>query len=42
MRKGKGHGRFENQASETGQFGGIVKGTVYPELMSRIITDFRK
>ncbi|HEY7426359.1 MAG TPA: hypothetical protein VH682_19155 [Gemmataceae bacterium] len=27
---------FENQASEQGQFGGIVNGTVNPELMSKI------
>jgi hypothetical protein len=25
--------RFENQASEIGQFGGIVNGTVHPELL---------
>jgi hypothetical protein len=34
--------RFENQASEIGQFGGIVNGTVCPELMSRIHNDLRK
>jgi hypothetical protein len=28
--------RFENQASEQGQFGGIVNDSVHPELMSRI------
>lgn len=27
--------RFENQASEIGQFGGIVNGSVCPELMTR-------
>ncbi len=27
---------FENQASEDGQFGGIVNGSVHPELMKRI------
>jgi hypothetical protein len=30
------YNRFENQASEQGQFGGIVNGSVCPELMSRI------
>jgi hypothetical protein len=28
--------RFENEASEQGQFGGIVKGSVCPELMARL------
>jgi hypothetical protein len=28
--------RFENQASEQGQFGGIVNGSVRPELMDRL------
>lgn len=28
--------RFENQASENGQFGGIVNGSVHPELMSKM------
>jgi hypothetical protein len=28
--------RFENQASELGQFGGIVNGSVCAELMRRI------
>ncbi len=28
--------RFENQASEIGQFGGIVNGSVCPDLMRRI------
>jgi len=28
--------RFENQASEIGQFGGIVNGTVHPELLNKI------
>jgi hypothetical protein len=27
---------FENQASEHGQFGGIINGTVHPELMRRL------
>jgi hypothetical protein len=31
--------RFENQASELGQFGGIVNGSVHPQLMSRIHKD---
>ncbi|MFN4259833.1 MAG: hypothetical protein ACK4RK_11080 [Gemmataceae bacterium] len=26
---------FENEASEIGQFGGLVNGSVYPELMTR-------
>jgi hypothetical protein len=30
------YNRFENQASEQGQFGGIINGTVHPELMRRI------
>lgn len=34
--------RFENQASEIGQFGGIVNGTVHPELMAKISNDLRK
>src|SRR5215469_11404336 len=34
--------RFENQASELGQFGGIVNGSVLPELMSKIQNDLRK
>ncbi len=29
---------FENQASELGQFGGIVNGSVCPELMRRMQT----
>jgi hypothetical protein len=33
---------FENQASELGQFGGIVNGSVHPELMSKIENDLRK
>jgi hypothetical protein len=32
---------FENQDSELGQFGGIVKGSVIPELMSKIQEDIR-
>jgi hypothetical protein len=27
---------FENQASEQGQFGGLVNGSVHPELMARL------
>src|SRR5437667_368720 len=27
---------FENQASENGQFGGIVNGSVCPELMAKV------
>ena len=27
---------FENQASESGQFGGIVNGSVCPELLARL------
>ncbi|MGH7171741.1 MAG: hypothetical protein ACRELG_15805, partial [Gemmataceae bacterium] len=34
--------RFENQASEIGQFGGIVNDSVHPELMSKMHKDFRK
>lgn len=34
--------RFENQASEIGQFGGIVNDSVHPELMSRIAKKSRK
>jgi hypothetical protein len=30
------YNRFENQASEQGQFGGIVNGTVCPALMQRL------
>jgi hypothetical protein len=30
------YNRFENQASEEGQFGGIISGSVHPELMRRI------
>jgi len=30
------YNHFENQASESGQFGGIVNGSVLPELMSRL------
>jgi hypothetical protein len=30
------YNRFENQASELGQFGGIVNGSVCPELMARL------
>jgi hypothetical protein len=30
------YNRFENQASEEGLFGGIVNGTVHPELMRRV------
>jgi hypothetical protein len=30
------YNRFENQASEEGQFGGIINGTVHPELMRRV------
>jgi hypothetical protein len=30
------YNRFENQASETGQFGGIVNGSVCSELMARL------
>jgi hypothetical protein len=30
---------FENQASETGLFGGIVNGSVCPELMSTSAND---
>ena len=33
--------RFENQASEIGSFGGIVNGTVHPELMSKIGNGFK-
>jgi hypothetical protein len=31
--------RFENQASEQGQFGGIVNGSVCPALMERLTRD---
>ncbi len=34
--------RFENQASESGQFGGIVNGSVHPEFMSRLSKDLSK
>ncbi len=34
------YNHFENQASEDGLFGGIVNGSVCPELMSRIHEDF--
>ena len=30
------YNRFENQASEQGQFGGVVNGSVHPELMARL------
>ena len=30
------YNRFENQASEIGQFGGIVNGSVWSELMARL------
>ena len=30
------YNRFENQASEEGLFGGILDGTVHPELMKRL------
>jgi hypothetical protein len=30
------YNRFENQASEEGLFGGILNGTVHPELMGRL------
>ncbi len=33
---------FENQASEIGQFGGIINGSVHPQLMSRIHKDLRE
>jgi hypothetical protein len=32
---------FENQTSELGQFGGIVNGSVLPELMSKLQMDIR-
>jgi hypothetical protein len=34
--------RFENQASEIGQFGGIINNSVSPELMSRISKNLSK
>lgn len=41
-REGKGfHHWFENAASETGLFGGLVNGSVHPELMARITNDLR-
>jgi hypothetical protein len=30
------YSHFENQASEQGQFGGLVNGSVHPELMARL------
>jgi hypothetical protein len=30
------YNHFENQASESGQFGGIVNGSVHPALMARV------
>jgi hypothetical protein len=33
------YNRFENQASEEGLFGGIVNGTVHPELVRRVRND---
>jgi hypothetical protein len=36
------YNRFENQASEDGMFGGVVNGSVCPELMSRITRGLRK
>jgi hypothetical protein len=33
--------QFENQASELGQFGGIVNGSVLPELMSKLTNNLR-
>ena len=33
---------FENQASESGQFGGIVNGSVDPTLMSKVLEDMRR
>jgi hypothetical protein len=36
------YNHFENQASEEGQFGGIVNGSVCPELMSKIGMDSGK
>jgi hypothetical protein len=32
---------FENQASELGQFGGIVNGSVYPALLSQLPNNLR-
>jgi hypothetical protein len=34
--------RFENEASESGQFGGIVTGSVCAELMGRVMEDLRR
>jgi hypothetical protein len=36
------YNHFENQASENGQFGGIVNDSVCQELMCRVITDLRR
>ncbi len=36
------YNHFENQASESGQFGGIVNGTVHPDLMTKIANDLRR
>lgn len=36
-----GWNRFENQASEIGQFGGIVHGSVHPILMAKIDKELR-
>jgi hypothetical protein len=33
---------FDYQASELGQFGGVVNGSVHPELMSRITNKLKK
>ena len=34
--------RFENRASDQGQFGGIVNGSVCPELMERFRSSWKK
>jgi hypothetical protein len=36
------YNHFENQASETGQFGGIVSGSVHNALMSKLFNGLRR
>jgi len=36
------YNHFENQASESGQFGGIVTGSVQPALMSKVLNGLRQ